>query len=146
MTYTLNKGGEKVADKKEGVNIDAEKIQSALPFVTLDEIKTALRCEDDKAREIMNNSDLQKFPVGREWRVRRDLWYEFIQNVYTFGLPQTQRGFKFATEVFYPTLEHGKNYDFLASLGFTDEQITEAYNNVQEKIRKANEHTTEDSN
>ena len=144
--YTLNYGGEKMTDKQEAVRMNMSDIEKAIPFVTLEEIKTVLKCQDDKAREVMENPDLEKFPVGRSWRVRRDLWYEFIYNVYTMGLPDPKRGFKFGVSFEMPELKPGKNYEFLSELGFTDEQITEAYNYVQEERRKTEQCKTEDNN
>lgn len=107
----------------------SDEVTTTTKFVTLAIIKDVFSCEDDKAKEIMNNPDLKKFPVGKTWYVRRDLWDKFIDNVVTFGLPDLSRGFGMVAMV----PKHGSNWDFLARLGFTSEQIMEAYKNAKKE-------------
>ena len=117
-----------------------EEINDTTPFITLDDIKRVFSCENDKAKEIMNNPDLEKFPVGRTWYVSRVKWREFLDNVIKYGLPEPSRGFQFGFSFELPKMEKGKNYQFLKDIGLTDDQIIEGYNNyVNEEEQESGE-------
>ena len=52
-------------------------------------------CKKDKARMIMSNPDLKKFPVGDTYYVTRELWDKFINNLVNHnGLRDLGQGFE----------------------------------------------------
>lgn len=67
---------------------------SLKPFVTVKDVMSVFGCGIDKAKMIMNNPDLRKFPVGDTYYVTRELWDKFINNLVNHnGLRNLDQGF-----------------------------------------------------